>query len=323
MNALATNTFAAVCFQKNAQFDFESLVAEFQQALDDNGPAPSRMRRVGGQFVSFDMGRAQLSLAYSSPGADRDSQHQASLAVYVGAGETSGKIMSPEERAGLCKGVLDRIEAVHPCDHRVWGETDRDILPLYSAAVEVAAPLAISNEPATPGIAPRRVRKLSTAGRRTRPATMANGADYADIQHPQPIVPAEPIRLTHPALYADRIKAARSNAPLQPRPLPRQVALGLPQTATRDLTILRNVFLTEPDAIEATATENPMAHRLAIYTLNTSLVVICLPIGAAMFSYCALGRENLNAVGRAMALTGIGIALAQSSVAATVLPLLG
>lgn len=321
MNALATNTFAAVCFQKNAQFDFESLVAEFQQALDDNGPAPSRMRRVGGQFVSFDMGRAQLSLAYSSPSADRDSQRQASLAVYVGAGETSGKIMSPEERAGLCKGVLDRIEAVHPCDHRVWGETDRDILPLYCAAPD--AQLAMPAEPARATVAPKRIRKLATGERRSRPERGANGTAFGDLQAPTPKGPAEPVRLTHPALYADRIKVARSNAPLQPRPLPRQVAMGLPQTATRDLTILRNVFLTEPDAIEATATENPMAHRLAIYTLNTSLVVICLPIGAAMFSYCALGRENLNAVGRAMALTGVGMALAQSSVAATVLPLLG
>ena len=71
------------------------------------------------------------------------------------------------------------------------------------------------------------------------------------------------------------------------------------------------------------ATEQPIAHRLAIYTLNTSLVVICLPVGAAMFSYCALGRENLNAVGRAMALTGVGIALAQSWVSGAVFPLIG
>lgn len=317
MSALATNTFATVCFKKNTQFDFESLVSEFQQALGDGVSGPIRMRRVGGQFVSFDMGRAQLSLAYSRPSVDADShrEHQASLAVYVGAAETSGQFMSMQERAGLCKGVLDRIEAAHACDHRVWGETDRAILPLYSDPV----PAIAQSEPYT--LAPKRVRRLAAGSRRSRPAMMENAATGAQSLTVR--VPVEPIRLTHPALYADRIKNLRSDAPTTARALPRQVALGLPQTDVRDLTILRNVFLPDHDVVTDQRADRPVAHRLAIYTLNTSLVVICLPVGVAMFSYCAMGRENLNAVGRAMALTGIGIALAQSSVLNAVMPLLG
>lgn len=316
MTALSTNTFATVCFNKNAQFDFESLVTEFQQALDEGLSGQTRMRRVGGQFVSFDMGRAQLSLAYSSPSIDRDSQrsHQASLAVYVSAGETSGKSLSSEERAGLCKGVLDRIEAVHACDHRVWGETDRDIRPLYSDDIENVAPLSIPAQPVPTAIAPRRVRQTTNLGRRSRPTNPAQ----ANTPSAAPKAAPKPVFLTHPALCAEGIKSSA-----QPRALPRQVALGLPQTASRDLTILRNVFLTDRVTLDIAAHDRPVAYRLAIYTLTTSLVVICLPVGVAMFSYCALGRENLNAVGRAMALTGIGIALAQPTLAATVLPLIG
>ena len=317
MTALATNTFATVCFKKDAQFDFESLITEFQQALDDGLSGQTRMRRVGGQFVSFDMGRAQLSLAYSSASVDRDSQrsHRANLAVYVSAGDSSDKTLSSEERAGLCKGVLDRIEAVHACDHRVWGETDRDIRPLYSAD---EAPTAIAARPTPTAIAPRRVLQPAV-GRRSRPS----GASHGDILPAAPKIAPREVHPTHPAFYADRIRLARSKSPSQPRALPRQVALGLPQTASRDLSILRDVFLYDAEDPKMSATEQPVAHRLAIYTLNTSLVVICLPVGAAMFSYCALGRENLNAVGRAMALTGVGIALAQSWVSGAVFPLIG
>jgi hypothetical protein len=311
MNAFATNTFATVCFDKKAQFDFESLVTEFQQALDDGTSAPARMRRVGEQFVSFDMGRAQLSLAYSSASTDPDNQrqHQASLAVSVGAGDRSSKSMSFEERVRFCNGVLDRIEAAYARDHRVWDETNREILPFYNAEPKPEIlPIAA---PATP----KRVRKLAAGGRRSRPGMLDSGAANCDCA----IGAVAP----EPALFADRVRQSRSGATKQPRPLPRQVALGLPQTESRDLTILRNVFLPEHDIADGPATDRPVAHRLAIYTMNTSLMVICLPVGAAMFSYCALGRENLNVVGRVMALTGIGIALANSSFLSAVLPLIG
>lgn len=321
MSALATNTFATVCFKKNAQFDFESLVTEFQQALDGGLSGQTRIRRIGEQFVSFDMGRAQLSLAYSSASIDHDNQrdHQASLAVYVSAGETSGQSMSSAERAGLCKGVLDRIEAVHPCDHRVWGETDRDIRPLYLAD---ETPLCVIAQPDQTAVAPRRVHHTAKV-RRSRPSGLPIGTGQDGEQTSPAKVARVPVQLTHPARCAHSIKVARSHTARHPRALPRQVALGLPQTEVRDQSILRNVFLPDFDAADTSATDRPVEHRLAIYTLNTSLVVICLPVGAAMFSYCALGRENLNAVGRAMALTGVGIALAQSSLAGAILPMLG
>lgn len=320
MSALATNTFATVCFKKNAQFDFESLVTEFQQALEGGLSSQTRIRRIGGQFVSFDLGRAQLSLAYSSASVDHDSQraHQASLAVYVSAGETSGMTMSSGERAGLCKGVLDRIEAVHPCDHRVWGETDRDIRPLYHAD-DAPLSMIVAAEPTS--IAPRRVPQPAKT-RRLRPAGLPTGTGLDGEQ----IGPAKrarvPVHPTHP-VRATAVNVATIQAVRKQRGLPRQVALGLPQTDLRDQSILRNVFLPDPDAADTATTVQPVAHRLAIYTLNTTLVVICLPVGAAMFSYCAMGRENLNAVGRAMALTGVGIALAQSALADTLLPLFG
>ena len=60
-----------------------------------------------------------------------------------------------------------------------------------------------------------------------------------------------------------------------------------------------------PDTIGPKA--QPLPHRLAIYTMNTTLLVIALPVGAAMLTYNALGRESLTATARAMAITGVGL----------------
>lgn len=67
--------------------------------------------------------------------------------------------------------------------------------------------------------------------------------------------------------------------------------------------------------------DRPLEHRLAIYTLNTTLLVISLPVGAAMLTYNALGRESLTNTARAMAITGVGIFYSQLPIAQKLLAL--
>lgn len=55
----------------------------------------------------------------------------------------------------------------------------------------------------------------------------------------------------------------------------------------------------------------PLPHRLTIYTINATLMVIALPVGAAVMTYCALGRESLSVAARAMALTGAAMGISQ------------
>ncbi len=312
MTVLNTNTFASLSFDHHTQFDFESLVAEFQQALESGVSAPARMKRTGEQLASFDIGPARISLAYSNETFDRDSysNQKASLAVFVGTAADALQPLTQDDRAAICKGVLDRVEAVHPCDHRVWGETDRDIsgIALEDGQTD-DAPIST--------IAPKRVRKLDTASRSLRPYNVDVGDAFDEMQIMAPALVPEVIRPTHPARHADRVGGSAARA------LPRMVAIGANQTTARDQMIVRNAFRADADEDDIQAIDRPVAHRVAIYTLNTSLVVICLPVGAAMFSYCALGRENLNAVGRAMALTGIALGLARNFDLGGLLPMIG
>lgn len=52
--------------------------------------------------------------------------------------------------------------------------------------------------------------------------------------------------------------------------------------------------------------------RVTIYTLNTSLIIVAAPIGGALLTYNALGRESMQVTARATALTGFAFALFQS-----------
>lgn len=89
----------------------------------------------------------------------------------------------------------------------------------------------------------------------------------------------------------------------------------LPPAAIGDAAAIRAALYPEgrPDRIDPRA--QPLAHRITIYTLNTTLLVIALPVGAAMLTYNALGRESLSATARAMAITGVGLFYAKLPIA--------
>lgn len=60
------------------------------------------------------------------------------------------------------------------------------------------------------------------------------------------------------------------------------------------------------------AVKAPLPQRLTTYTFNATLLVVALPVGAALLTYNVLGREDLGVTARAMALTGAAIGFAQT-----------
>jgi hypothetical protein len=51
--------------------------------------------------------------------------------------------------------------------------------------------------------------------------------------------------------------------------------------------------------------------RLAAHMIDATLMVVALPVGAAMMIYSLSRGANLNTSARAMAVSGIGIAIVQ------------
>jgi hypothetical protein len=56
----------------------------------------------------------------------------------------------------------------------------------------------------------------------------------------------------------------------------------------------------------------PLAQRLTLYSMNLTLVIVAAPVGAALLTYNALGREDMKLTARAMSLTGIAVAVSQT-----------
>ncbi len=127
---------------------------------------------------------------------------------------------------------------------------------------------------------------------------------------------------THPAMHADRPRRRTPTENLPAVAGPR-VAIGDPSTAEEDAILFREA-LYPPEFAESDApSSNPLPHRLAIYTMNITLIVMAAPVGAAMMTYCACGRENMNVMARAMALTGVALGFGSTEAGAAIMPFLG
>lgn len=102
--------------------------------------------------------------------------------------------------------------------------------------------------------------------------------DIIDIPHPM----VSEMQRIREALYQEHVNEAAKVAAVKMRP--------------------------SPDAKE----KGTLPQRLTIYSLNCTLMVVALPVGAALMTYNCLGREDMRVTSRVMALTGTAIAFAQS-----------
>lgn len=58
--------------------------------------------------------------------------------------------------------------------------------------------------------------------------------------------------------------------------------------------------------------------RLTCYTMNAILLVMAVPVGAALLTFNLLGGENIRITAHAIALTGMAMALGMTEVGATI-----
>ncbi|NUB42936.1 hypothetical protein GEU84_000930 [Fertoebacter nigrum] len=97
-----------------------------------------------------------------------------------------------------------------------------------------------------------------------------------------------------------------------------------PQAPSAELMRLRSALYPEGYQGESTPVMLPApratpAQRLAVHALNATLVLVSLPVGAAMITYSVLRGEDMRLSGRAMALTGAALAFSQSAMGQSML----
>jgi hypothetical protein len=103
------------------------------------------------------------------------------------------------------------------------------------------------------------------------------------------------------------------------------VETGLPANDVPDLPLIAAVELNRVRAAlypDGTPWQAPLdvparsatPMRLAVHTMNMTLIMVSLPVGAAMLTYSLLRGEDMRMTGRAMALTGAALAFSQSQI---------
>lgn len=96
----------------------------------------------------------------------------------------------------------------------------------------------------------------------------------------------------------------------------------LPSTVDFDLKRLRDALYFQDDAAMAPAVATDQM-RLAVHAMNATLIIVALPVGAAMLTYSLLRGDNLRATASALVATGLGIAMLQGPALQQLLSLVG
>ena len=293
---LASATIVATLLYKETMLsEFQDLIEQFDEAFRSRPRASYHHGRPYDDFATFQIDGARVVLAYCDQptegfGTGFGSGHQAGLVLAVSFGVNEGQPMVlAERREALCRSIADKVAARYPADLTLWSETGGEFGPdefdgivrdICRVQMEVAETLG----EAAPEEVPEAVRMPE---RETAAAETA--AELAAARIKAKLRPAAP-------------EAFANSQPDLPHPMVAQAAR------------IREALYEDDD--QQRRVKAPLAQRLTLYSMNMTLIIVAAPVGAALLTYNALGREDLKLTARAMSLTGIAVAFSQTPIGA-------
>ncbi|MBI1416658.1 MAG: hypothetical protein GC146_05475 [Limimaricola sp.] len=355
MTNTAQSIVAALCYTSDVDLPFDRIVAEFHDALSQISGASVTNHSSYEDFFSFETEDVRICLCWStalpSPAGDTTGN---CFVISVGSPlDRDGKGALFANRRAFCQSLLQRIEMLYPADRAVWFERDQAfdedlcdaIVDTIWATVPVATPEAKADKIETEENAAETSVETAAVEEPQSSETRAAAAPHWERHAEDPDALLDklderaneeyrrrhqdyhplridelprPIRPTHPAMNADHRRDARPPA----YAFRKQQVAEVPEA---DPTPDHLIGVLVRDALYAPLPDGEtekgsIPHRLAIYAMNTTLLVAALPVGATMMTYSVLGREDMNLVGRAMALTGIILGLTHTPIGSIALP---
>lgn len=252
------------------------------------------------------------------------------------------------DRYALCASVIDRAGAAEDIAMMVWleersafgGDLFDTVVtavtnpalsgsPPARAAARVAAPPPPDPAGAPEAVGPSEGRFAPPPPRERDPEAIAmrniRSALYCD--EARPLAPPAPGWQGALSRLLPARPALRPEGALRPGPSGGAAPASTPQDpppATARGDDATPAALRRPGAAGPVGARRlSLAHRLTIYTMGATLMVLSLPIGAALMTYFALGRENLRLAARAVAVTGTAVGLAHLPEVQRLLALIG
>ncbi|MBI1217446.1 MAG: hypothetical protein GC186_02765 [Rhodobacteraceae bacterium] len=324
-----TSTSVSLLYVDRPIFNFVRYVDNLERALRESQHDRFDLRWDNDDFVVFDIDGSRVVLGYCD--LVSESLHQVGVpaayaAALVLAVGPSGRDWMEQPIADnareLCMSVIERIQNRNSADLILWTETpgvftadtfdslvDAAIsTPLVEPEVEDDQDSAnIFASTPTPQIIdrfgePPVARLLDRMASEIRPVVrpVAEIRPQHDSLHPTRVterptlpdyaIPAEPV-------ITPTLATAEVAPMIQPR-----------KPACPDMARIREA-LYPPEPEGERREKEPLVRRITLYSLNTTLMIVAPPIGAALLTYNILGRENSRTTARVMALTGVVFAI--------------
>lgn len=317
MSGEPITTFVATLLYRETMGDgFTQIVAEFNEAFRNRPQLPYSFGRPYDDFAVFDIEGAHIVIAHgdtAETGQQRHSRDRAVIALAISAAAAGEPTLAPRFQR-LLRSIVARIQRPYPAEAVLWSTLEGNFEPdTFDALVgeAEASGAAELSEPMPPGAA---VEPAAAEAPSAEPALRP--------QHPEPralgsmrmqrpcnrFAPVDEVvgSLNHPmATPGTTLKAAATTDEVA-NTLP-----DLPSPMLGEAARIRLALYPEPEILAPE--KAPTAQRLTIYTLNTALILVAMPVGVAVLTYNVLGRESMTTTARSMALAGFGVAFAHTT----------
>lgn len=301
--AFDDSTIAQFVFDRDPALNLPLLVRELDDALHRSGAGDRRITWDCEDLVFVDLHGVRFTLSYTGELA---LGLPSSLMISVGPGPDSRDDPTDRRRyEDLCHLIADRLRARFAPRETLW----------HQVAGPVTADLVDNLFDRLPDFsAPAETRPLA---RRSPPAEAIRAFPETDDGMPVSFVEKA---MAIKAAKAERALAAMtrfSNAAIAPA-TPANSQPDLPRQSNGDLDQIRNALYPKEPETQAQG----VRMRLAASTLDVTLMVVYLPMGAAMLTCSLLRGGDINASGRVMALTCTLLALSHVAGLDTMLSIL-
>ncbi|MDZ4136943.1 MAG: hypothetical protein U1D06_15335 [Paracoccaceae bacterium] len=278
MSVQPKSTIAQILFADRSDLNFAHVVGELDRSLDGVLGQEHSLIWDCDDVAIFDLASTRIILALVDfPKSDAEGRIY-STCLTVSVGTVPDQVQSSplsRRHEGLCSVIADKIRGFYTAEAILWQELPHSMTPEMIDQLSERLP--------------------GRAGRGTA-ALMPHAKPQQDLQpQPEPMPhPTEIVVINMPGIVANTLP-------------------DLPYFDRDRLTRVRDALYETPDA--DTANARPTAQiRLAAHAVNATLVVVCLPLGAALFTYSLLRGEDMRMSAQAVALTGLFMGIAQSPV---------
>lgn len=294
MQITQDTTIAQFVFDHDPALDLPRLVGELDTALQKSGAGQRRITWDCDDLAFIDVDDARFALGYADATGKDDRR---SLMVSVGPPPDGSADFDGDRHAALCQSIAARLRDRFAPEHTVWhnvkGPVTTDLIDdLFDRLPEFDA-------------TPKRPNDLRSAPARAIRA-------FPEAERAEPVSFAEKAQAVK-AAKAERARAMEAQKRAEDIPEPANTIPPILRPPRTELGRVRAALYPEAE------TEKPpeTRMRIAAHTMDTTLMLVFLPAGAAMLTYSLLKGGNVNASARMMALTCTVLGLSQFSPWAT------